>query len=686
MKRPKSIRIATFLFLLLAVSSQAANVDSIATPKKWLAVQNEIGSKLLKQEQEFKKAVTIFKSALDFANSKDLQDEFPELSIGHGIALYKNGDLQNSYATLIEVLPKIPADQLQMRAEINQILGMNLVFQDKFSEGYKYQMDALKYYSDMKDNRGLMSVYYDLGANFGSQEQYELALINYEKGLAIARASEDVKMIILGITSIGGTHASLKDFDKALKYSKQSIELAESINDNEELGWAAINRGYILGLQEEFDEAEFYLKKAYDLSFTIENQLLTAYALEQLADVYTNQNKLEMSIKSLGESYEIYKSIGQIQSVKSVIKKYADIAFKQKDFEKYKSYTDQYIAIKDSIYSKQMMEEMTSLKEGFEIHQLERENEIALLKKDQELRDAKNYATVGISLGAAGILILLLSLMYFRNKSEVEKNQILTEKNAEILRQMDILAASNQDLEKFAYIISHDLKEPLRNINGFTKLLTRNMRDDREEMNEYANFIIKGTKQMEELLSGLLEYSKLSANKSQKQLINTNEVLSNVIESMNIQITEKNCVVRTLDMPPIPFRQTQLSQVFQNLVANAVKFSKDSGNVISVFCEEKGNDFQFCVSDEGIGIAPDFLKSIFVVFQRLNNRGSYSGSGIGLATCKKIVEDHGGCIWVESTPGEGSQFYFTVPKVCQEMILPANENKPTVDRAEAVLS
>jgi len=680
MTRFRFLHFLTFLLLTLSLNATGPLVDSIKSPKLWLQEQNIVGQDLLKNSQDFNQTVKLFKSAHEFAISRNLSDQFTEISIGYGISMYKNGDIQNAYKILFEVLPKIKDSELKLKADVNQILGMTLVFQDKFPEGYKYQMDALKYYSDIEDSTGLMSVYYDLGSNFSIQGQNELALKNYEKGIALAKLANDTKMTILGITALGGAWASLNDYDKALKYSSESIELAKQLEDDEELGWASINRGHILGQLGRYEEAEYYLKQAYNLSFKIGNKLLTAYSLEQLSDTNLKQDRLDKAITGLDESYEIYQELGQLNSVKGVTKKYAEIYYKKKNFAKYKEYTDKYIALKDSLYSEEMMESMANLKEGYEIHKLERENQIALLTKDQELAHAKSYTTGAITCGAIVIFMLLLALMYNRNKAAAEKNDLLSAKNAEILRQNDFLVSSNQDLEKFAYIISHDLKEPLRNINGFTKLLNRRLKKHNpdKDINEYATFITKGTEQMAELLNGLLEYSKVSVNKSEKETSDINEIAHRVVSNLKIQLDEKNCTVKINELPDVVCRATQLTQVFQNLIANAIKFGGDHGNKITVSAQDIGNEYRFSVKDTGIGIASEYQKDIFIVFKRLHDRGTYSGSGIGLATCKKIVEDHGGRIWVESSVGKGACFFFTIPKKpCFEVMATSSDNQVT---------
>lgn len=654
-----------FFFSLLALNSYGMGVDSVKTPILWLEEQNTLGQDFLKKNQEFDKAVNIFKTAYEFGNAQNISNQhFIDITIGYGIALYKNGDIQNSYSILLEVLPNIKPSELKLRAEVNQIIGMTLVFKNKFSEGYKYQMDALKYYIDISDSTGMMNVHYDLGSNFGTQGQSELALKYYEKGITIAKSMKDVKMTILGITALGNSWASLKDYEKALKYINESIGLAKKIEDQEELAWASVNAGHILGLLNRFEEAESFLKQAYELSFILGNKLLTAYSLEQMSDIHFKQNKLDDALLALDESYNIFKELGQTSSVKSATKKYAEIYYKQKEFAKYKEYTDKYVSLKDSIFSNEMMETMSSLKQDFEIHKIERENEIALLTKDKEVTKANNYTTMSITCGAIIISFLLLILMYSRNKSAFEKNEILEAKNDEIVRQNQILADSNRDLEKFAYIISHDLKEPLRNINGFTKLLIKELKqyDAKKNIFEYASFITNGTKQMGDLLNGLLDYSKIGVDKSERELSNLENIAHQVKNSLKIQLDEKKCDVIINPLPNVLCRPTQLSQVFQNLIANAIKFGKAEGNLITVSVKDLGNEFQFSIQDKGIGIDAEYQKDIFVVFKRLHNRGMYSGSGIGLATCKKIVEDHGGRIWVKSEKGNGACFFFTLPK------------------------
>ena len=224
------------------------------------------------------------------------------------------------------------------------------------------------------------------------------------------------------------------------------------------------------------------------------------------------------------------------------------------------------------------------------------------------------------------------------------------------------LERSNEDLVEFAYHASHDLQEPLRMVSGYCELLDRrcasNLDGDARDLIQSA---ISGTRRMQELVSGLLLYSRIGAKRGLPHSTDCETLLQVTLENLEASIREKSAQV-TVDRLPIVVADTmQFGQVFQNLISNAIKFSRGVPR-IHVGCEEKPTEFVFFVRDKGIGIDPNKFDRIFEAFVRLHAGNEYPGTGIGLSICKKIIERHGGRIWVESTPGEGSAFYFTVPR------------------------
>ncbi len=232
----------------------------------------------------------------------------------------------------------------------------------------------------------------------------------------------------------------------------------------------------------------------------------------------------------------------------------------------------------------------------------------------------------------------------------------------DLARKVDELARSNADLEQFAYVASHDLQEPLRMVTAYTQLLSERYRAKLDEnADKYIGYASEGAQRMQVLIQDLLAFSRVGRNNAATGPVDCNAVMADVLQTLAPAIQESGAVVTHDALPVVWADRTQLAQVFQNLVGNAIKFRGKEPPVVSVQAEKTTHRWQFSVNDNGIGIAPEFAENIFVVFQRLHARTEYPGNGIGLAICKKIVERNGGKIWVESQPGSGSSFKFNLP-------------------------
>ncbi len=239
-----------------------------------------------------------------------------------------------------------------------------------------------------------------------------------------------------------------------------------------------------------------------------------------------------------------------------------------------------------------------------------------------------------------------------RKRAEEEINKI----NKELER-------SNMDLQQFAYIASHDLQEPLRMISSYLQLIERRYKDKLDDdANDFINFAVDGAVRLQSLISGLLEFSRVKTHGKSFGIVRVKNVVDDVCKDLNLFINETGAVIEYGNLPDITGDDIQIGRIFQNLLQNAIKFRmKGVPPRVTITAEHRGSEYIFSVKDNGIGIEKQYYDKIFMIFQRLHSREEYSGTGIGLAVCKRIVERHGGKIWVESIFGEGSSFYFTIP-------------------------
>ncbi|MCS6832965.1 MAG: PAS domain S-box protein, partial [Flammeovirgaceae bacterium] len=226
------------------------------------------------------------------------------------------------------------------------------------------------------------------------------------------------------------------------------------------------------------------------------------------------------------------------------------------------------------------------------------------------------------------------------------------------------LRKSNEELETFAYIASHDLQEPLRTVIGFTELIAETYAPhfDKEGL-EYVQFVLQASRRMKNLIQDLLRFSRVGTGKEYIEEVNMNEVFRTAYDNLYNAIEENHAIITSEILPTILANFTLLLQVMQNLLSNAIKYRKPSEHpIIHVGCEEHPDEWVFSVKDNGIGIPKKYHDRVFVIFQRLHTQEKFSGTGIGLAICKKVVEKYGGRIWLYSEEGKGSTFYFSVPK------------------------
>lgn len=263
-------------------------------------------------------------------------------------------------------------------------------------------------------------------------------------------------------------------------------------------------------------------------------------------------------------------------------------------------------------------------------------------------------------------LIILEELKEKNTQLEVT-NLELEEKNEELQYLMKDIQDTKEKiadtLDQFAFIAAHDLQEPLRTVVSFTQLIKKKYANELgNKADEYMGYVIDGAMKMKSLLDDLLAYSQIGSYKKPFEKCDANKIVKSVLRDLKIIIEKNDAIIHLSDLPEIKADKSEIKKVFHNLIINAIKYSGDDDPEVYISATEEEDNWCFSVHDNGIGIDEKFHERIFLIFQRLNKKGDILGTGIGLAICKKVIDYHKGEIWVESDPGQGSTFYFTIPK------------------------
>jgi PAS domain S-box-containing protein len=296
---------------------------------------------------------------------------------------------------------------------------------------------------------------------------------------------------------------------------------------------------------------------------------------------------------------------------------------------------------------RELLETILPQKASFDNYEVE--HDFATIGKRTMLLNARQIQRV---LGKERIILLAIEDITERKHAEDKLRCVLEE-----------LERSNKDLEQFASIASHDLQEPLRMVASYTQLLAERYEGQLDEKaKKYITYAVEGAIRMQRLVNDLLTYSRVSTRGNLIETTDSHSSLGEAIRNLAAAIEESKAIVTNEELPMVRADALQLVQVFQNLLANAIKFRGENFPHVYVCARDEGREWVFSVRDNGIGIDRQYADRIFVIFQRLHTRQEYPGTGIGLAVCKRIVERHGGKIWFESEPGKGATFFFTVPK------------------------
>jgi len=596
--------------------------------------------KVLQGKEKFSEMILESRNAIRHSETNNLVGLFPQFLHYEGYANERQGNYHEALRIYDRIL-SLEEEKVHVSVWTNTLCQTSSIYQalGNYQKAYDYQIRALQRYETAKDNTGIGRSNYIIGTIFYYQKQYEQALVQYEKALIICKKTKIEHLVYSCLGALGSTHEELGNVEESLLYNSKALKLAEDLKYNTGIAYSLDNIGTGYLQQGNCNMAKKYILKSIKLKNKLKDNWGIMGSKFSLVKVYEACEEKNSVLPLLLDVLNMSKELGSKSRELDVYERLSEFYDNKNPIKAYE-YTKKFIALKDTVLNEKTLEEMGQSKQR-------------------------------LYLGST--ILFFVAIIWFFSRLKMQrkingmlegKNNLLNQKNEEIRIKNKQLEHSNEDLAQFAYVASHDLKEPLRMIHSYTTLLERRYNDMLDENGkEFMHFIVDAVDRMKILLDDLLDYSRSGKQELPDTLISVADMMIVVSANLAKQIEDNkgSLIVKSENLPAILAHKSQLMQLLQNLVSNGMKFRGERDPIIIVDCEKKKELFVFSVKDNGIGISKNNQEKVFEMFRRLHTKEEYAGTGIGLATCKKIVSNMGGDIWVESEEGEGSTFFFAVP-------------------------
>lgn len=655
------------------------------------------------RNSEPKQTIFFAKQALKLAQEINYTYDVPRAMSFTGVAYQKLGDYQKAHQYYQKALEQAKEyKNYSQEAYSYHNLGVVLSWRNEYSEALTNYYKALKLFENLKDKRGVAYAYNSLSINALERNNPKEALGYANKSLEIRKELNDLRGQGVAYNRLAEINTKQGNFKTALPYLFRNVKLYKKLDDFEGLAFTTLNIARVYLYQENFTKAAYFSKKAFKYYKSLGNKGM-------LAQCYMLLGQANIGLKSF-EKAEGYLEKAKKFAIENQLKRVELESYLhrskalqgQGDYKEALLLHETYLEMKDSLFDMDLYKQVGRLQGNFDVFKKEQENELLKEKGLKSKLIIEKQKTQNIALFGGLILVIIFVLVLVRSNAQRRKdNKLLQVQNEHIEKQrLDItnktndlalaqqklqdysknleqkvvkrttaLKKSNEELELYANLASHDLKQPLRNITSFTQLLVRRLkRQDKidETSSEYVSFIVEGTQYMNYLINELLTYSKFSkvTDDIEYETIAGKHLIKTVKKNLYQQIEESEASIIEIDVPTeIIGIKIKMIQLFQNLISNALKFRKKTGTcIICIDCTDIGEHWEFSIADNGIGIEKDYYEVIFEAFKKLHNKQTYAGVGLGLSTCKKIIEQHNGTIWVESEFGKGTTFHFTIAK------------------------
>lgn len=565
---------------------------------------------------------------------------------------------ESLYRSAPEEALSYTTEALQLAHQINHQQGIgdssNLIGtihwnQGNFEKAEVAFMEALAVREHIKDITGTAQSYNALGAIYLAYGVYAKSLDYFIKSLKMREEGGNKVELAKCCNNIGIVYEKLGDHDKSLQYHRRSLDIRKEINNKTGIAYSYSNTGNIFKIKGEYDTALSYYFKSLKVTQDLDDNYGMAHACSLIGEVYCTLGDNTQALQYLSKALNIQEKLGDKAGKAISLNRIGEVHTRKGKYEEAIDYYHRSLAITRRMNAHPLLESVYKnladayaythdYKSAFEYHVLYCEARAALFNEE------KTNAVAQVS-----------------SQYEYEK------KNREIERlssEQELLREAKDELELFAGKVAHDLKEPLRMMSSFGGLLEERYYSNMDDVGkEYISIIKNSSVRMQALLSDLLEFALSGNETGDGKTTDLNDTLLIVKNNLRLCLKESKTKLIINDLPTINASFSNMVQLFQNLIANAVKFKKEGlAPIIEIGYTERNKQYIIFVKDNGIGIADKYKEDIFQVFTRGgHDRKKYDGTGIGLATCKKIVKNLKGKIWVESQVGKGSTFYIALP-------------------------
>ncbi|MBT8221422.1 MAG: tetratricopeptide repeat protein [Bacteroidia bacterium] len=534
------------------------------------------------------------------------------------------------------------------RLDLLSFKGAILIQKGLFPHALDIFEEALDIAQRLKDEISISRILNNIGLIYKAQEKYSEALETYYKSLKYSESKQNPYIY----SNIGSILYIQKDLNKALQYFTNALYLAEKHNDVQILCVCCINIGDFHKEKGNYPKAIEFLERGLTIcEEKAEFILHRGIFLQSIGKTFFLMKSYEEALDYILRAREIFKTHGFYLNQVQCLNELADVYIEKDDYNE---------AIQILTTSSQICDE-----QGYYAEKIDALHKLTECYEETS-NSQKSIATLKELVAAQNQHFTKEGKQKFKDLLQNKENEIdvLIRKNQQIERQNTLLEESNKELKQYAYIIAHDLKEPLRNINSFTNLLAKFNRDQfTDDSKEFMKIVEQNASVMSQKLDDLLGYVALKMDPEKLELVDVEVLVYKVLNVLQRELNDNKMMLQIDKLPNLYITPSHLRLLFYHLIKNAIEYIDETKDFhsININCTDKSDHLEFCIEDNGIGISKAYHKKIFMIFKQLSKNYA-RGTGIGLAICEKIVRLYQGKIWVESKEKEGTKVFFTIKK------------------------